>query len=104
MVQAAVRCRLARLELSRRQQAVGRATQAAVALQAAWRAVSARRQLQRLRRAALVLQAAWRGWQARLRLAQRHAAATVIQAHVRGHLQRKKWVRTTGQVALCQSA
>ncbi len=92
MVQAAVRCRLAHLALSRRQQAADRATQAAVALQAAWRAVSARRQLQRLRCAALVLQAAWRGRQARLRLAQRHAAATVIQAHVRGYLQRKKWV------------
>jgi len=73
-----------------------RLTGSALAIQAAWRGLAARRALREARRAAVLVQAAWRGRQARrLALALRGAAAAVvIQSCWRARAARRAFVRS----------
>ncbi|NXG24959.1 MYO9B protein, partial [Grallaria varia] len=73
-----------------------RTRQAAVVLQACWRARCVRMALQR-NNAATEIQAAWRRYRERKRFLQHRRRVCLLQALVRGHLQRKRYQKMAAE-------
>ncbi|XP_044311862.1 unconventional myosin-IXb isoform X2 [Varanus komodoensis] len=67
-----------------------RARQAAITLQACWRAFCVRRALER-ERAAVCIQSVWRGHREQKSFRKQRGRVCLLQALVRGHLQRKRF-------------